>query len=98
MPHLVVVPHTHWDREWYRTHEQFRARLVGLLDGLLELLERDPGFRCFSLDGQTIVLDDYLAVRPHARTSRSIRSRARGGSRSARGRCCPTSGWSRARR
>jgi len=67
MPHLVVVPHTHWDREWYRTHEQFRARLVGLLDGLLELLERDPGFRCFSLDGQTIVLDDYLAVRPHAR-------------------------------
>jgi len=45
MPHLVVVPHTHWDREWYRTHEQFRARLVGLLDGLLELLERDPGFR-----------------------------------------------------
>ncbi|HXZ85246.1 MAG TPA: alpha-mannosidase, partial [Myxococcota bacterium] len=67
MPHLVVVPHTHWDREWYRTHEQFRARLVGLLDGLLDLLERDPEFRCFSLDGQTIVLDDYLAVRPEAR-------------------------------
>ncbi len=67
MTHLVVVPHTHWDREWYRTHEQFRARLVALLDGLLDLLERDPDFRCFSLDGQTIVADDYLAVRPDAR-------------------------------
>ena len=31
-PHLVVVPHTHWDREWYRTHEAFRVRLVALVD------------------------------------------------------------------
>ena len=37
---LVVVPHTHWDREWYRTREEFRHRLVRLLDGLLDLLER----------------------------------------------------------
>jgi len=65
--HLVVVPHTHWDREWYRTHEDFRSRLVRLLDGLLDLLENDPAFRHFTLDGQTIVLDDYLAVRPGAR-------------------------------
>ena len=54
--HLVVVAHTHWDREWYLTHETFRYRLVGLLDGVLELLERDPAFRHFTLDGQTIVL------------------------------------------
>ncbi len=64
---IVVVPHTHWDREWYRTHEQFRVRLVALVDGLLELLEGDPSFRHFMLDGQTIVVDDYLEVRPHAR-------------------------------
>ena len=64
---LVVVPHTHWDREWYLTHEQFRARLVTLVDELLDLLETDPGFRHFLLDGQTIVLDDYLEVRPQAR-------------------------------
>ena len=62
--HLVVVPHTHWDREWYRTHEEFRLRLVRMLDGLLDLLEADPGFSQFTLDGQTIVLDDYLAVPP----------------------------------
>jgi alpha-mannosidase len=65
--HLVVVPHTHWDREWYRTHEEFRYRLVRLLDGLLDLLDANPEFRHFTLDGQTVVVDDYLAVRPHAR-------------------------------
>lgn len=64
---LVVVPHTHWDREWYRTHEQFRYRLVSLVDELLDLLERDPAYRHFMLDGQTIVVDDYLEVRPRAR-------------------------------
>jgi alpha-mannosidase len=65
--HLVVVPHTHWDREWYRTHEQFRYQLVELLDGLLDLLESDPDFAYFTLDGQVVVLDDYLEVRPEAR-------------------------------
>jgi alpha-mannosidase len=65
--HLVVVPHTHWDREWYRTFEEFRYRLVRLVDGLLDLLERDPAFSHFTLDGQTIVVDDYLELRPHAR-------------------------------
>ena len=65
--HLVIVPHTHWDREWYQTHEQFRSRLVRLLDRLLKLLESEPGFRHFMLDGQTIVLDDYLEVRPEGR-------------------------------
>jgi alpha-mannosidase len=62
---FVVVSHTHWDREWYRTQEEFRYRLVHLLDGLLDLLERDPDFRHFTLDGQPIVLDDYLARISH---------------------------------
>ncbi|MBW2236106.1 MAG: hypothetical protein JRG85_12010 [Deltaproteobacteria bacterium] len=65
--HLVVVPHTHWDREWYRTHEEFRYRLVQLVDRLLDILEGDPAYRHFTLDGQTIVVDDYLEVRPQAR-------------------------------
>lgn len=65
--HLILVPHTHWDREWYRTQEQFRYRLVQLLDGLLDTLEKDSGFRHFTLDGQSILVDDYLEVRPGAR-------------------------------
>lgn len=67
MPTLHIIPHTHWDREWYLTFQQFRAKLVHLLDGLLDLLAADPAYRCFLLDGQTIILDDYLAVRPERR-------------------------------
>ncbi|MEO8286103.1 MAG: hypothetical protein ABI670_06670 [Chloroflexota bacterium] len=62
----IVVGHTHWDREWYLPFEGFRARLVDMMDGLLDILERDPDFRCFVLDGQTIMIDDYLEVRPEA--------------------------------
>ncbi|GBF73407.1 hypothetical protein PA598K_01696 [Paenibacillus sp. 598K] len=61
------VSHTHWDREWYLTFEQFRYRLVQLIDNLLVLLKEDPKFSHFHLDGQTIVMEDYLQVRPHKR-------------------------------
>jgi alpha-mannosidase len=61
-----LVSHTHWDREWYRTFESFRARLVDTIDRVLELVAEDPGFR-FLLDGQTIVIEDYLALRPERR-------------------------------
>ena len=61
---IHVVSHTHWDREWYLTHEQFRFRLVALIDRLLDLLDSDPSYKYFHLDGQTIVLEDYLEIRP----------------------------------
>ena len=61
---LHVISHTHWDREWYQTFQQFRLKLVQLVDNLLEILERDPDYKYFMLDGQTIVLDDYLEIRP----------------------------------
>jgi len=60
----LVVPHTHWDREWYLPFEQFRLRLGAVVDGVLETLERDPSFPSFTLDGQAIVLEDYVEVRP----------------------------------
>ena len=60
-----IVSHTHWDREWYLTHEQFRLRLVALVDRLLDLMECHPDYAYFHLDGQTIVLEDYLELRPH---------------------------------
>ena len=63
---VAIVPHTHWDREWYSPFQAFRLRLVALLDDLLPLLERDLSYARFLLDGQTAVLDDYLEVRPEA--------------------------------
>lgn len=57
-----VVTHTHWDREWYHPLERFRQRLVALVD---ELIDDPPSSReSFLLDGQAIVLEDYLDVRP----------------------------------
>src|SRR5829696_1517571 len=63
---VAVVPHTHWDREWYAPFPAFRQQLVELLDGLLPSLEADPSCRHFLLDGQMAMVDDYLAVRPEA--------------------------------
>jgi glycosyl hydrolase family 38/alpha mannosidase-like protein len=60
-----LVPHTHWDREWYLPFQRFRMRLVDLVDGVLERAEADRRF-CFTFDGQTAMLDDYLAIRPEA--------------------------------
>jgi hypothetical protein len=61
---VAVVPHTHWDREWYEAFQTFRLKLVDLVDELLPLLERDPAFAHFMLDGQMAAVDDYLEVRP----------------------------------
>ena len=63
---VAIVPHTHWDREWYSPFQTFRVRLVKLLDELIPLLEHDLSYARFLLDGQTAVLDDYLEVRPEA--------------------------------
>lgn len=59
-----IISHTHWDREWYMPYEYHHALLIELMDTLLETLDRDPNFKSFHLDGQTIILEDYLQVRP----------------------------------
>ncbi len=63
---VAIVPHTHWDREWYEPFQSFRLRLVDVVDQLLALLESDPSYARFLLDGQTAAVDDYLEVRPEA--------------------------------
>lgn len=65
-PDVVIVPHTHWDREWYEPFQRFRFLLVEMFDDVLTRLEQDPQFR-FTLDGQTAAIEDYLAIRPEHR-------------------------------
>lgn len=64
---LMLVPETHWDREWYSPFQEFRIRLVRLTDKLLALLDKDPEYKSFTFDGQTVVLEDYLEIRPQER-------------------------------
>ena len=63
---IAIVPHTHWDREWYKPFQTFRLELVDLVDDLLDLLEQDACYAHFLLDGQMAVVDDYLEIRPEA--------------------------------
>lgn len=72
---IHLVPHTHWDREWYRPFQSFRMQLVDLVDRVLEMLEAEPDF-AFTLDGQLATIDDYLEIRPEQaeRIARHVRS------------------------
>jgi len=62
----IVVPHTHWDRAWYLPFQAYRLRLVEMVAELLDLLEAGT-LPNFVLDGQTVVLEDHLAIRPQDR-------------------------------
>lgn len=59
-----IISHSHWDREWYLPFEKHRMRLIELMDDSMDLFENDPEFKNFHLDGQTIILDDYLEIKP----------------------------------
>jgi len=48
-----LISHTHWDREWYRTFQQFRFNLVRMVDKLLNILRSDNNYKFFMLAGQT---------------------------------------------
>jgi alpha-mannosidase len=63
----LVVSHAHWDREWYLPFQEFRMRLVRMMDRLLDILDTNPDYKSFMLDGHTLLVEDYLEVRPERR-------------------------------
>ncbi len=73
----LVVSHSHWDRAWYLPFESYRHRLVRMTDRILALLEQNEEYKSFMFDGQTILLEDYIGVRPHSaeRIRRLIRGK-----------------------
>ncbi|MGL4911871.1 MAG: alpha-mannosidase [Romboutsia sp.] len=62
-----IISHTHWDREWYLPYETHHMMLIETMDTLLDKFENDPEFKFYHLDGQTVLLEDYLEVRPEKR-------------------------------
>ena len=73
----VVVPHTHWDREWRYPIWKTRSLLLEFMDWLIDILENDDEYESFLLDGQTVCLDDYLEIRPDRRERVAALVRAR---------------------
>lgn len=64
---LHIIPHSHWDREWYMGFERHRVRLVELFDTLIKVMEEHPEYTYFHMDGQYVVIEDYLEIKPHMR-------------------------------
>ncbi|MDP4175659.1 MAG: glycoside hydrolase family 38 C-terminal domain-containing protein [Bacteroidota bacterium] len=59
-----VISNTHWDREWRYPYQKNRQMLVDMVDSVLEILSSEPDYRAFHLDSQSIVLKDYLEIKP----------------------------------
>ena len=64
---IIAYLHTHWDREWYRTFEEFRFRFFDVFDDIVKKLEKGD-FKQFYLDGQTILIDDLLEIFPEKKS------------------------------
>ncbi|GAA0744667.1 glycoside hydrolase family 38 C-terminal domain-containing protein [Clostridium oceanicum] len=64
MKTIHFIPHTHWDREWYRSSDAFKIRLTYTFDMLLHILDENEDYKYFVFDGQTAVLEEYLEIRP----------------------------------
>ena len=61
---MHIIPHSHWDREWYMGFERHRMRLVELFDTLIDVMEKNPDYTYYHMDGQFVTVEDYLEVRP----------------------------------
>ena len=64
---IDVVSNTHWDREFRFSFEKTRHNLLVMLDTTLDILENDPEYHSFTMDGHSIMIDDYLEMRPERR-------------------------------
>lgn len=67
MKNVTAYIHTHWDREWYREFEEFRLRLVEVVDDLILKLQGGK-VPVFYFDGQTSALEDYLEIKPERKS------------------------------
>jgi alpha-mannosidase len=64
---IHVIANTHWDREWLYNFQETRLMLVEFLDLLLEVLDTEPDYKSFLMDGQCVPIEDYLEIRPQHR-------------------------------
>lgn len=62
-----IVTHTHWDREWRYPVWENRQYLIDMIDELLGILDTQPEYSCFLMDGQSVIIEDYLELRPENR-------------------------------
>lgn len=62
---IKILMHTHWDREWYFTKDETKVLLRNHMQEVMGFLEENPD-HTYILDGQSIMIDDYLELEPDA--------------------------------
>ena len=70
MKTMHILSNSHLDREHRHEFQETRLMMVEMLDDVIRIMETDDSYRYFTLDGQAIVLDDYLEMRPPHRVVR----------------------------
>jgi len=73
---ILIISNTHWDREWVYASAETRLLLLEFMDNLLDLLDEQPEYHSFTMDSQTLCVQDYLDFRPERRpqVERHVRS------------------------
>ncbi len=64
MSNIHVIAHTHWDQEWYFTLQDSNILASWNFADVIRTLEQNPAYTCYHFDGQTAVVEDFLAVNP----------------------------------
>ncbi|AYN28756.1 alpha-mannosidase [Buttiauxella sp. 3AFRM03] len=67
MTRIHVIPHTHWDQEWYFTHQDSSVLASYNFIEVLRTLSDAPDYAYYHLDGQTAIVEDFLAIKPDYR-------------------------------
>lgn len=58
------ISNTHWDREWRYSAQRTRYMLCYMMDMLFDIFEKEPRFKSFHLDSQTVPILDYIEIYP----------------------------------
>ena len=64
---VYVVPHSHWDREWYFSIEDSNVLLSENIPYLMDVLEGDKEFSSYTFDAQLSIVEEYLKLYPEDR-------------------------------
>jgi mannosylglycerate hydrolase len=63
-----IVPHTHWDREWYFTNARSTVYLISQVNEVIDVLKKYPDTYYYLLDAQSSLIEDYLSFYPEKRS------------------------------
>lgn len=61
---IYVVPHSHWDREWYFSIEDSNILLYQNLNFLIKFLKKNNDFPTYVFDGQYSIVEEFNKYAP----------------------------------